>query len=70
MIYWLSDVRIFFLLSLIKISIIFRDKKFSLSIRSGFFKGKSETTETFNNPPLIKKDQFFVTNFEVWTFDE
>lgn len=46
------------------------DNHFSLVIRDDFLKGHSRPTETFNNPCLAHKEDFFIKKFEVWTFDE
>jgi hypothetical protein len=44
------------------------DNYFSLSLEKDFLCGYSRTTQTFKNPPLSTKDNFFIVKLELWTF--
>jgi hypothetical protein len=45
------------------------DNYFSLSLEKDFLSGYTKSTQTFKNPPLSLKDNFFISKLEVWTFD-
>jgi hypothetical protein len=43
---------------------------FSLCLENDFLKGYSKTTQTFKNPPLSIKDNFFISKIELWTIQD
>lgn len=46
------------------------DGQFSLAVRNQFLKGSSRQTSTYKNSCLASNEEFFITKFEVWTFEE
>jgi len=46
------------------------DNYFSLSLENDFTKGYSKSTQTYKNPPLSLKENFFISKLELWTFWE
>jgi hypothetical protein len=44
------------------------DNYFSLSVEKDFLSGYSRSTQTFKNPNLSTKDNFFITKLELWSF--
>jgi hypothetical protein len=44
------------------------DNYFSLSLEKDFLCGYTKSTQTFKNPPLSLKENFFVSKMELWTF--
>jgi hypothetical protein len=44
------------------------DNYFSLSLEKDFLSGYTKTTQTFKNPPLSLKENFFISKMELWTF--
>jgi hypothetical protein len=46
------------------------DNYFSLSLENDFMTGYSKTTQTYKNPALSTKDNFFISKLELWTFEE
>lgn len=43
---------------------------FSLYVKDNFLNGYTKQGITFRNPPLTDKENFFLSKFEVWTFEE
>lgn len=43
---------------------------FGLFLDEGLDKGRTESCETFNNPPLTPEKDFEIRSVEVWTFDD
>ena len=46
------------------------DNYFSLSLENDFMTGYTKTTQTYKNPPLSTKENFFISKLELWTFKE
>jgi hypothetical protein len=46
------------------------DNYFSLSLENEFMTGYTKTTQTYKNPPLSTKENFFISKLELWTFQE
>lgn len=46
------------------------DNYFSLCLQKEFLAGYSKPTQTFKNPPLSSHDNFFISNLELWTFQD
>lgn len=46
------------------------DNNFSWVVRDEFLKGSSRPTITYKNLNLSDREEFFITKFEVWTFEE
>jgi hypothetical protein len=45
------------------------DNYFSISLENDFLSGYTKSTQTFKNPPLSTKENFYVKKLELWTFE-